>query len=58
MSFSFSPCGRRWPEGPDEGSHDLSTRVRRRVDVRMGRGDPSSGGFAATFSHKGRRNLD
>ena len=20
---SFSPCGRRWPEGPDEGSHAL-----------------------------------
>ncbi|MBA4224719.1 MAG: hypothetical protein C0458_28675 [Methylobacterium sp.] len=25
-AFSFSPCGRRWPEGPDEGAR-RSSRV-------------------------------
>jgi len=52
---AFSPCARRWPEGPDEGSHRPLSCV---VDsARMGRRDPSSVRSVATFSRKGRRPL-
>ena len=44
---SFSPCGRRWREAPDEG---FSQRAE------IAEGTPHPPRFApATFSHKGRR---
>ncbi len=42
----FSPCGRRWPEGPDEG--DLNGRRRSWTHHPPLRG---------TFTHKGRREV-
>jgi hypothetical protein len=57
LNRPFSPCGRRWPEGPDEGSIVLSTRRGNFARLSEAVVDPSSVGFADTFSRKGRRDL-
>ena len=53
-SFPSPPAGEGGPRrGSDEGSRDPSTLFRCLGHTRSGRRDPSSVGFAATFSRKG-----
>src|SRR5262245_26764816 len=46
---SFSPCGRRWREAPDEGLSPQTPPLRKQPLTR-----PRCQGIASTLSHRGR----
>ena len=53
VNSSFSPCGRRWPEGPDEGFHDLEAKGRCAPSPDRAR-TTATPSCAISLSHKGR----